>query len=340
AVEVAGARRLVEVRVRVADRVGLACERLPFPRPLQLDEVRRARLDGELAGLGRLRLAPRRAGQWRRLAPAQRGAPRGHGQPEREEDESDAGRDYWEIRGGKERTKEPPRAHSRSPPCRSLGSESLASLSMSGGTENQHPPNPPCRALGSESLARCYGLGCYQQQEHARARTAIEKLKPSAPTPIVSAGVNGSRRLLESLNRWTTAEEIAVAVDVVDAGYRGPELVLARPWGGERGLLAGIGPVPLVGRHRPRGVGRALEDVVLAVGPALLDGADLLADGDEGVAITVQLALRLALGRLDHARPRDGGRHGGRVEAVVHQPLRDVLHLDVGAALEGPRVHD
>jgi len=90
AVEVAEARRLVEVRVRVADRVELACERLPFPRPLQLDEVRRPLLDGELADLGRLRLAPRRAGQRRRLAPAQRGAPRGHGQPEREEDESDA----------------------------------------------------------------------------------------------------------------------------------------------------------------------------------------------------------------------------------------------------------
>src|SRR5206468_6724515 len=130
---------------------------------------------------------------------------------------------------------------------------------------------------------------------------------------------------LERLNRWTAAEQVPVAVDVVDARDRGPELVLARPGSRERRLIAGVRPAPFVGRDGARGVGCALEDVVLAVGPAVFHGTDPLADGDACVAVAVQLALRLALGGLDHQGAGHGIRHRRRVEAVIHEPILDVL---------------
>ena len=48
-------------------------------------------------------------------------------------------------------------------------------------------------------------------------------------------------------HRRTGAEEIAIAVNVVDPGDGRPEFVFARPRRGIGGLLARIGPVPFVG---------------------------------------------------------------------------------------------
>src|SRR5438552_4138310 len=58
------------------------------------------------------------------------------------------------------------------------------------------------------------------------------------------------------------ADEVAVAVDVVDAGDGGPELVLVRPGGGEGGLGAGVGAVPMVGGDGGGGVRGVLERIV------------------------------------------------------------------------------
>ena len=55
------------------------------------------------------------------------------------------------------------------------------------------------------------------------------------------------------------------------------------------------------------------------------DALDLAADRDHRVDEPVELAEVLGFGRLDHQRARDRERHRRRVEAVVHEPLRDVV---------------
>src|SRR5687768_2141599 len=146
--------------------------------------------------------------------------------------------------------------------------------------------------------------------------------------------------LLVRLHPHARAHEVPVPPGAVDAADGGPDLVLARGGGREGGALAGVRPVPCVGRDLGEGVRRAGEEVALAVGRAALDLADLLPDRDHRVAEAVELLLRLALSRLDHERTghREGDRR--RVEAEIDDPLRDVLHLDARAALEWPRVHD
>ena len=107
-----------------------------------------------------------------------------------------------------------------------------------------------------------------------------------------------------------------------------------------RGLLAAVRVRPVVGGHRGRRVRRVLQRIVGAVERALLDRADLVADRDHRVDEAVELGLRLALGRLDHQRAGDREAHRRRVEAVVDQPLRDVVDRDVGRLLERPQVED
>src|SRR5690606_34951100 len=122
----------------------------------------------------------------------------------------------------------------------------------------------------------------------------------------------------------------------------GPELVAAQPRGaGREGrFLARVAVLPLIGADGADRVRGALEDIVLAAGAPFLDRADLLADADQRVAEAIKLGLRFAFGRLDHKRARHGPRHGRRVEAVVHEALGDVVHLDAGRVVEGAAVED
>mmetsp|Transcript_26413 Transcript_26413/g.67196 ORF Transcript_26413/g.67196 Transcript_26413/m.67196 type:complete len:1036 (+) Transcript_26413:699-3806(+) len=140
--------------------------------------------------------------------------------------------------------------------------------------------------------------------------------------------------------RVPARDQVAVAVHVVHARRGGPELGLAHPGRGERGALARVGALPLVGEHDVGRVRRVLEQVVGLVRLALLDLADLLPDGDHGVDEAVNLVLGLRLRGLDHERAGHGPRHGGRVEAVVHQALGHVLRLDARAVLERAQVND
>src|SRR5690606_41243871 len=140
------------------------------------------------------------------------------------------------------------------------------------------------------------------------ARGAQRLTGPKARTFSCGRGprTTGPSRAIRSLvvfDRRAGADELAVSQHAVEAGDAGPELVLAHPRPREGGPLARVGPLPGVGGDRGRGVRRALEHVVLAGGPALLNLADLLADGDEGVTEAVQLVQRLALGGLHHERP-------------------------------------
>ena len=103
-----------------------------------------------------------------------------------------------------------------------------------------------------------------------------------------------------------TAHEVAVAEDVVDPADGGPEFVTAQPWGGEGGLFAGVGAIPLVGDDGGGGVRSVFDDVVGLVDATAFDGEDFGVDADHGIAVTVELGFGFALGRLDH----DGAAHG------------------------------
>ena len=67
---------------------------------------------------------------------------------------------------------------------------------------------------------------------------------------------------------------------------------------------------------------------------------DLRADGDHRGDEPVDLAQVLGLGRLDHQRARDRERHGRRVEAVVDEPLRDVVDRHAGLLGDLAQVED
>ena len=155
----------------------------------------------------------------------------------------------------------------------------------------------------------------------ADAAAAARRRAPSSRWPSATADVLDGR---------AGADQVAVAVGVVDPGHRRPELVLAHPRRREGRLLARVGALPRGGGHRSRGVRRVLERVVVR----LLRPSSTSRISSRIAIIASQKrsssALRLALGRLDHQRARHREGHRRRVEAVVHQALGDVLDLDAG----------
>ena len=134
-------------------------------------------------------------------------------------------------------------------------------------------------------------------------------------------------------------EQLAIAPRVVDLAARRPVLVVASIGAGIRGELSRVLVVPLVGDHLRGGVGRVLQRVVLLVDLAVGDVLNLLANADQRVAEAVQHLLVLRLRRLDHQRAVHGEGHGGRVEAVVHHTLGDLV-LGDAVLLEGLHVQD
>src|SRR5258708_22179420 len=129
------------------------------------------------------------------------------------------------------------------------------------------------------------------------------------------------------LDRRAGTHEVPVTLRIVDATDGRPELARPRPWGGKGALFAGVGVLPVAGRDGLGRVRRMLERVVVARQLALFDGAYLLSNGDHGVAEPVEFGLRLAFGRLHHQGPGDGKAHRRSMEAVIHEPLGDVVHL-------------
>ena len=111
----------------------------------------------------------------------------------------------------------------------------------------------------------------------------------------------------------------------------GQNLRLAHPRRREGGLLARVRAVPLGRGDRARRV-RARG---AAGSPPPSTRPSSTSRISSRIAIIASQkrsssALRLALGGLDHQRARHRQRHRRRVEAVVHEPLRDVLDLDPG----------
>ena len=71
-----------------------------------------------------------------------------------------------------------------------------------------------------------------------------------------------------------------------------------------------------------------LERVVGFVGLAVHHGLHFGVDRDHRVAEAVELALRFALGGLDHERAGDGEGHRGRMVAVIHEALGGIFDFE------------
>lgn len=125
------------------------------------------------------------------------------------------------------------------------------------------------------------------------------------------------------------ADEVAVAVDVVDAGDGGPVFGGAHPGAGEGGGFAGVRVCPIASGDLVGGVGGVLEGVILGIGGAGFNRLDFGADGSHGVDEAVEFGFGFALGGLNHERAADRPGHGGGVVAVVHEALGDVFDGDV-----------
>src|ERR1044072_5111281 len=157
-----------------------------------------------------------------------------------------------------------------------------------------------------------------------------QQFRPFSPGYRYNFSVRLLNRSLNArilLHRRARAHEVAVAVGVVDTPDGRPELVLAHPLHRERRALARVRPRPLVAQDHLERVRRVLQGVVVLRERAARDLADLAANRHQGRHEPVQLGLRFALGGLDHQRPGHRERDRGRVEAVVHEPLCDVLNL-------------
>src|SRR5436189_3019975 len=83
---------------------------------------------------------------------------------------------------------------------------------------------------------------------------------------------------LEFFDRRAGAEQISVAVNIVDPRDRGPEFVVACPRRGKRRLFARVGAVPFVGSNLSRAVRRVLEQIILPIGFSVRDRVNLLAN--------------------------------------------------------------
>jgi hypothetical protein len=125
-----------------------------------------------------------------------------------------------------------------------------------------------------------------------------------------------------------SAMEPFVTVERLDAGRRPARGCRGGPLGGgdDFGRVRGVLQRVVVVIHAPFG----LSSISL----------NLLADLDHRLTEAVQLGQRLALGRLDHQRAGHGERQRRRVEAVVHQPLGDVLGRRRRRVLQRARVDD
>ena len=142
--------------------------------------------------------------------------------------------------------------------------------------------------------------------------------------------------------RRAAAHDVAVAVDAVDAADRRPVLVVPqrrRP--GTRRARAGTrASTSSRRRRRPRCAARCTSGLSSAGHSPDADAVDLGADRDHRVDEPVELGEVLGLGRLDHQRARDRERHRRRVEAVVDEPLGDVVDGDARVLGDRAQVDD
>src|SRR5205085_2438679 len=80
---------------------------------------------------------------------------------------------------------------------------------------------------------------------------------------------------LEFFDRRARAEQISIAVDVVDPRDRWPEFVVSSPGRRKRSLLARVGVVSFFRSDLSRAMGRVLEQIVFPIRFSVRDRVDL-----------------------------------------------------------------
>lgn len=137
------------------------------------------------------------------------------------------------------------------------------------------------------------------------------------------------------LNGWARADQVAVAVSLIDTTHSGPDFASkVDPRGGVSSLLPRVAMVPLVCHQVVQSVGSILQNIVLSVNFTTFDLCDFCPDLLKGVNQPVEFELVLTLCRLDHQGAVNWPACGGSVEAVVHQTLCNVRLVDVCSLLE------
>ena len=133
---------------------------------------------------------------------------------------------------------------------------------------------------------------------------------------------------------------MAVAVGGVDPAHGWPGLVF--PETGHRigGAFPRIGTIPGILDHLDQRVRRVGQEIVALGRASFLDLPNFLPDPDHRIHEAIELLARLALRGLDHERAGYWERHRGRMEAVIDDPLGNVLHFDSGRGLERPHVEN
>jgi hypothetical protein len=141
--------------------------------------------------------------------------------------------------------------------------------------------------------------------------------------------------------KWRArADELAIALHVVQSAHGWPVLVTAQVGQGIGRPFARIGMGPLGGQQRLGRVRGVLEQVVprgcISVSISRISWRMAIMASQKRSSS----ALRFAFRGLDHQRARDGEGHGRRVEAVVHEALGHVLGLDARRFLERAQIDD
>ena len=160
-----------------------------------------------------------------------------------------------------------------------------------------------------------------------------------APCPLVGLYRRGLLLLLHFIllrdqiaRRDVAADEVAVAVAVVDAGDIDPVLPVVEVGEVKGSLLPRVGVAPLVGGHLVEGMGGILEHIILLVSLTIHDLLDVGADALHHLDEAVELLEALTLGRLHHEGAVDGEGERRGVVVVVHESLGDVEVGDADSA--------
>ncbi len=139
---------------------------------------------------------------------------------------------------------------------------------------------------------------------------------------------NLSALLIKCFHGRAGAEEVSVAINVVDARDRWPEFVFERPGRRESCSFARVRPVPFVGCDLSRGVRRVFQHIISPMHLFLRDRLNLCMNEDHCVAETVEFMFWFAFGRLDHHCTSDGKRNCRRVEPSA-PIIRMYIHVIV-----------
>ena len=134
-------------------------------------------------------------------------------------------------------------------------------------------------------------------------------------------------RVLIAFDRRAGANQIAVAIHVVDPADRWPVFVDSECSGWETALFARVFPRPVCNQILD-GMGRMTQRAILGTDLAPFHGADFFADRQQCGDKTVNLGLGFAFSRLDHQGSGYWPAHGWRMKTVINQPFGNIVHRD------------